>query len=225
MEEKSLIDNKVWFDQETDSDAFQDKRLAKRFRILLEQLWKGRGQPIPLTCQDWAQTKAAYRFLSNERVSEQNILSGHFQESCQRFKAVEGPVLILQDTTMFSFQREHPEPIGCIGKASFNRKKPFIPCGILMHSSLAVTPEGLPLGLTAIKFWTRDKFKGCNALKRKINPTRIPIEEKESSRWLENLRKSIALLEEPARCIHVGDREYAVIFFLMICLFRLIHLW
>jgi hypothetical protein len=44
-----------------------------------------------------------------------------------------------------------------------------------MHSSLAVTTAGLPLGLAAIKFWTRDEFKGCNALKKKINPTRVPI--------------------------------------------------
>ena len=38
-----------------------------------------------------------------------------------------------------------------------------------MHSSLAVTTEGLPLGLAAIKFWSRKKFKGTNALKRRIN--------------------------------------------------------
>ncbi len=83
----------------------------------------------------------------------------------------------------------------------------FTVCEILMHSSLAVTTEGLPLGLTAIKFWTRSKFKGTNALKRKINPTRVPIEEKESFRWLENLRQSTALLGEPQRCVHIGDRE------------------
>src|SRR5690606_30624832 len=80
-------------------------------------------------------------------------------------------------------------------------------CGLLMHSSLAVTLEGLPLGLAAIKFWTRSKFKGTAALKKKINPTRVPIEEKESFRWLENMRQSIALFGDPARCIHVGDRE------------------
>jgi len=76
-----------------------------------------------------------------------------------------------------------------------------------MHSSLAVTPEGLPLGLTAIKFWNRKKFKGCDALKRKINPTRVPIEKKESIRWLENLRQSTATLGDLARCVHIGDRE------------------
>jgi hypothetical protein len=44
-------------------------------------------------------------------------------------------------------------------------------------------------------------------LKRRINPTRIPIEEKESFRRLENLRRSTRLLEDPARCVHTGDRE------------------
>jgi hypothetical protein len=59
----------------------------------------------------------------------------------------------------------------------------YVVCGIQMHSSLAVTTDGLPLGLTAMKFWTRSKFIGWNALKKKINPTRVPIETKESIRW------------------------------------------
>jgi len=76
-----------------------------------------------------------------------------------------------------------------------------------MHSSLAVTTEGLPLGLSAVKFWTRKKFKGTAALKKKINPTRVPIEKKESIRWLDNLRQSTELLSDPGRCVHIGDRE------------------
>ncbi len=72
---------------------------------------------------------------------------------------------------------------------------------------LAVTTDGLPLGLAAVKFWSRQKFKGTNALKRKVNPTRVPIEQKESFRWLENLRQSASLFAAPDRCVHVGDRE------------------
>jgi len=83
----------------------------------------------------------------------------------------------------------------------------IVACGILMHSSLIVTTDGLPLGLGAIKFWTRKRFKGTDALKRQINPTRVPIETKESIRWLENLQQSTALVGEPQRCIHIGDRE------------------
>lgn len=69
------------------------------------------------------------------------------------------------------------------------------------------TPDGLPLGLTAVKVWSRDKFKGTAALKRKINPTRVPIDRKESMRWLDNLRRSTELIGAPERCVHIGDRE------------------
>jgi hypothetical protein len=76
-----------------------------------------------------------------------------------------------------------------------------------MHSSLVVTPAGLPLGLSAVKFWTRKVFKGTNELKRRVNPTRIPIGEKESVRWVDNLVATTALLGESGRCVHIGDRE------------------
>lgn len=45
---------------------------------------------------------------------------------------------------------------------------------------MALTTDGLPLGLTAIKFRSREQFKGKNALKKKINSTRVPIEQKET---------------------------------------------
>ena len=91
--------------------------------------------------------------------------------------------------------QDKPAASACTRSAAFSCTSP---CG---------DAEGLPLGLSAIKFWTREKFKGTAALKRKINPTRVPIEDKESIRWLENLRQSMALLGEPARCVHIGDRE------------------
>ena len=46
-----------------------------------------------------------------------------------------------------------------------------------------------------------------STLKKKINLTRIPIEKKESIRWLDNLKQSTDLGGDPARCIHIGDRE------------------
>jgi len=170
------------------------------------------GQSIPLVCQDWANTKAAYRFFSNERVSEADILAGHFQSTRERAIATDGPVLVLHDTTEFSYQRENTAAIGITksinsGRDKAGRLRAHTVCGILMHSSLAVTTEGLPLGLAAVKFWTRQKFKGTAALKKKINPTRVPIEKKESIRWLENVRQSTELLGEPGRCVHVADRE------------------
>src|ERR1700742_4487912 len=111
MDSKRPTDDQPWFDREVRDSNFQDTRLRRRFAILLEKLWAGIGQTIPFACQDWASTKAAYRFFSNDRVSEDDILSGHFNASATRFAATTGPVLVLQDTTTFSYQRERPELI------------------------------------------------------------------------------------------------------------------
>ena len=192
--------------------CFKDVRLKRRFVVLLRTIARTVGGSIPFVCQDWANTKAAYRFLSNERVSEAGILAGHFSSTRDRFTASDGIALILHDTTEFSYQREHPHAIGLTkainsGRDKAGRLRTHTVCGILMHSSLVVTASGLPLGLAAIKFWTRKKFKGTKELKRKINPTRVPIEEKESYRWLENVRQSTDLLADQERCVHIGDRE------------------
>lgn len=165
MAGKRQADDRSWLDLEVRGSEFQDTRLRRRFASLLEKLWDGMGQTIPFACQDSASTKAAYRFLSNDRINEHDILSGHFQASAGRVMASDGPVLILQDTTTFSYQRERPELIGYTGKTSLRTgkngtgpSKPLTQCGILMHSSLVVTTDGLPLGLAAVKFWTRKQF-------------------------------------------------------------------
>ena len=201
-----------WIDEELAGCKFADVRLDKRFRTLVERLSEGVGETIPMACHDWANTKAAYRFLSNPRVGEEDILAGHFQSTRDRFRSTDGLVLVLHDTTEFSFRRENPEPIGKIGIVGGRRDRTgqaefYTTCGILMHSSLVVTTEGLPLGISAIKFWSRKDFKGTNALKKKINSTRVPIEEKESVRWIDNIKQTTALLADPQRCIHIGDRE------------------
>jgi hypothetical protein len=201
-----------WCQQEVDVGAFKDVRLGRRFCDLLRRLSEGMGGSIPFACQDWTNTKAAYRFFSNPRVEEGEILDGHFAATRGRYDQSDGPILVLQDTTEFTYQRRDPHAVGFTksvnsGRDKGGRLRHHAVCGILMHSSLAVTQEGLPLGLAAVKFWNREKFKGTAQLKRKINPTRVPIERKESVRWLENLRQSADLLGHPERCIHIGDRE------------------
>jgi hypothetical protein len=200
-----------WLEREVAACQFQDLRHCKRFRTLLGQLSKQIGGSIPFACQDWAATKAAYRFLSNERISEEKILAGHF--FCRRERAAAAhvyPLLVLHDTTEFIYRREEPHAIRIVHKQQTRYDscpRYHTTSGVLMYSSLVVTQQGLPLGLAAIKFWTRDKFHGANALKRRINPNRVPIEQKESYRWLENVRQSTALLTTPERLVHIGDRE------------------
>lgn len=65
----------------------------------------------------------------------------------------------------------------------------------------------MPLGLGALKFWTRKDFKGTREQKRHVNLTRVPIEEKESYRWIESLRIATTNFNCSDRCIHEADRE------------------
>lgn len=193
-----------WRQRELAGCQFKDERLGKRFSMVLKQLAEGTAESIPLACQDWANTKAAYRFFANERVSEADIMAGHFRATRERAATVGGTLLVLHDTTEFAYPREN---IGLLHRSRNPGRSPHPLCGISMHSSLVVTPAGLPLGLSAVKFWTRKVFKGTNELKRRVNPTRIPIGEKESVRWVDNLVETTALLGAPARCVHIGDRE------------------
>jgi hypothetical protein len=66
---------------------------------------------------------------------------------------------VLHDTTEFSFTRNTPDGAGYLSYVK-GRHGTHTACGVLLHSSLAVTTDGLPLGLAATKFWTRKAFKG-----------------------------------------------------------------
>ena len=201
-----------WTNQEITIGQFSDERLERRFRVVLRKFARGIGKSIPWACQDWANTKAAYRFFSNARVSEHKILAGHFQATRERVAVGDDPILVVHDTTEFIYHPEDASAIGVVSKGASRKDaqgRPvlFTTCGICLHSSLVVTTAGMPLGLAAAKFWRREEFKGCHAPANKAKAYRRPIEEKESRRWLDNLQESTRLLGQAQRCVHMGDRE------------------
>ena len=106
----------------------------------LKQMAAGLGESIPLACQDWAGTKAAYRIFSNDRVSEGEILQGHFDAPQRRFAVTDSLTLVLHDMSESSWQRGRPEAPGFTtkvsrGKDKFGRDRVHTVCGLLMHSS------------------------------------------------------------------------------------------
>lgn len=98
----------TWIDEEIAGCGLPDARLTRRLRSLLERMGRCLGESIPFACQDWANSKAAYRFFANARVGDDQILAGHFAATQSRMTAACGPLLIAHDTTEFSFQRETP---------------------------------------------------------------------------------------------------------------------
>jgi hypothetical protein len=135
--------SREWIDNEVVGCEFEDVRHRKRLRQLLEQFSDRVGSTTPWASQDWANTKAAYRFSANERISEANILAGHFGSTRERFASTgKSLALILHDTTEFSYRHQDAKPIGMLKKIPAGPpKRPGRPyfytsCGILMHSSL-----------------------------------------------------------------------------------------
>jgi hypothetical protein len=179
----------AWGEHELAGGTFPDQRLKTRLGRLLGDLGERIGGTLPMACQDWAATKAAYRSFDNPRIDHGVILAGHVAATAARFAAVPGTVLVLHDTTEFSFTRNTPDGVGYLSYVK-GRHATHTALGLLLHLSLVVTTDGRPLGLAAVKFWSRKEFKGTNARKRKVNPTCVPIEEKESVRWRDDLTQS-----------------------------------
>jgi hypothetical protein len=115
IERKTAVDaaeTDAWIENEVVGCEFPDFRHGKRLRQLLEQLSSRVGGVTPWACQDSANTKAAYRFFGNDRISEANILAGHFASTRERFVAgSSSPVLVLHDTTEFSYRHEDTAPM------------------------------------------------------------------------------------------------------------------
>ena len=65
-----------------------------------------------MACQDWAATKAAYRFFSNPRVDEGIILAGHFAATRARFAATPARSWSCTTRPSSASRRDNPEAIG-----------------------------------------------------------------------------------------------------------------
>ena len=104
--------SEAWLEQELRGCDFGDRRLNVRFRKLAARLAARTGSSIPWACEDWANTKAAYRFLANPRIGEAAILAGHFAATRGRVPPGAAPILVLHDTTEFLFHRRDPAAIG-----------------------------------------------------------------------------------------------------------------
>ncbi len=79
-------------------------------------------------------------------IEEEFAGTGKFESSKSRVMQTEGPVLVI------SYKRKRPNKVGITHEVSFKHVKKHTVCGLLMHSSLIISSEGLPLGLGAIKF-------------------------------------------------------------------------
>lgn len=173
-----------------------DKRLDRRCLKLIDQFVKSPASSIPQACLSWKDTKAAYRFFENEAVDPDQVLSAHYVHTKQLIAQTEGVILVAQDTTDCDYStHKQTRNLGYLqGQKLF---------GIKLHSALAISESGTPLGLLHQKRWIRnitDLGKRRMRAKWKDAP-------KESIRWIETFEAVARSVSDNQQVIVIGDRE------------------
>jgi len=193
-----------WIAEEFKDINFGDDRLDSRFHKVAEAFLEKPSATITESTGSWAESKAAYRFFENHKVTKNKMLFQHQAKTVERIREYGGVVLAIQDTTYIDFTQlyntEGLGPISC--KFEHAKQK-----GIVCHNTLAISPAGRVFGLIDQKLYRRDESKkiGRGPKGTKIRK-RIPIEQKESYRWIESV-KNVANLAGFERVVHVCDRE------------------
>ena len=188
-----------WAEEEFGNCELPDARLHKRLLSLARDFYARPQANVAQACASRAKTKAAYRFLDHQQTTMDTLLRPHYRASEARVRS-ESIVLAVQDTTSLNYTAHAAtEGMGPIGSTAHG------PQGLHLHSTLAFSTQGTPLGFLDVQCWSRDAADFGKKAKRH----RVPIEEKESFKWLKSLR-AVACVQ--ARCpgttlVSVGDRE------------------
>lgn len=181
-----------------------DERLNRRFKLIVTRLAKHCGKTLASSFNQWKEIKASYRFFANAKIKENDMLSPHIEQTVARIKEHD-TVLLLQDSTYLDYNNR-PKTQGL--DVTFRSKLSTASEGLILHNTLAVTDEGFPLGLLDQRFIERKSFHGKNHHEqRKIRHWNRPIEEKESIRWINVIRKCHRFDFGQTQIIHVADRE------------------
>ena len=188
-----------WAEEEFGGVNLGDERRSKRLMTIARDFYANPKANIPQACESRAKTKAAYRFFDDTRHTMAKILSPHYQSTLNRVGR-EKIVLAVQDTTTLNYSA-HPltENFGPIN----NKEDTLI--GLILHDTMAFSLDGTPLGLLDVQCWARPPEE---AGKRKIS-YKLPIEEKESNKWLESIRAQAEIQKQcpDTMIVNVSDRE------------------
>lgn len=172
-----------------------DARLNKRLIKIVENIVANPEASVPQASGTWAETKATYRFWDLKQVTPEAIRRAHTASTAERVKAC-STVLVVQDTTNLDFT-SHPATKG-LGYLDDVHLR-----GLKVHSALAVSGLGVPLGLVHQQVWIRDP----EDLGKRPHRRKRELEEKESHRWLTALQATQEALPDGARIITVADQE------------------
>lgn len=182
-----------WADEEFSPAELGDQRRVKRLLTIARDFYAR-----PQACQSRAKTKAAHRFFEDDTHTMEKILKPHYESTPERVKQ-EKVVLAVQDSTSLNYAT-HPATEG-LGSLSTNQES----VGLMLHDTLAFNTDQTPLGLLDVQGWARDPEE----YGKKHHSHKLPIEQKESYKWLKSYQAVAAVQKQcpETMLVCVGDRE------------------
>jgi hypothetical protein len=171
----TLVDS--WADEEFGDVDLGDKRLDRRLLELARVIGQRPSASLPQALQDKALLKAAYRLFDHDDddFTGADMIAAHVRATYDRCTALP-LVLAVSDTTLLDFSA-HPDTkdLGPLAYASQQ--------GLVLHSTLAFSPAGVPLGILSLQIWARDP----DTFGHKPDHHTRSIEQKESYKWMDGL--------------------------------------
>ena len=187
-----------WAEWEFREARLGDRRRSQRLCTVARAFFEQPQAAIPQACGSTAASKAAYRLF--KRVSMEEILVPHYDATLERVaQHGSGVVLAVNDSTSLSFTN-HPQTDG-LGPLN-NKKDKAV--GLWMHSTMVYDTAGVAQGLIDAQVWARP------AVGKATQRHRLPIEAKESVKWIKSYASAARLqrqLGSQTRVVCVGDRE------------------
>ena len=195
-----------WVRREFGGAKLGDRRLQRRLLDLAAAFFAQPLANIPQACGTLARARAAYRFFDHQRATMAAVLEPHHQATIDRMRR-EAVVLAVQDSSSLNYTA-HPQMqgLGPIGSRRDGAQ------GLILHSTLACRPDGLPLGLLDVQCWARD----ARTFGKKHQRHSTPITAKESYKWIRPVAPIRAAGDRcrNTRIVIVGDRESDIFEFL-----------
>ena len=205
VEPSAGMDGPQWAEQEFGGACLGDARLSRRLvDSARRQAQIPGGAFTAAATGDRATVKAYYRMIdqpASSLVSLDAILAPHRERTVQRMKA-QATVLCLQDGTDLNYSTlAQCQGLGTIGGNQTGAKTR----GLHLHSTLAVTTDGLPLGVLRAQCWAPTP----KSPEETRPSSAIPLEEKETYCWVKGVRDCREAAEQlpQTRLVCVLDRE------------------
>jgi hypothetical protein len=166
----------------------------------MKSLFTGQNSSIRRSTNTRAEQKGTYRFLENEKVTEEELIESCCERTSELCK--DRHVLVLNDTSEINLQRHSGriQPGKGVGLVGNNQD-----IGFFAHLGLVVDINAYQaIGFSSMDLWHRSSDKGT---KESREYSKLPVEEKESFKWIKCASDSKTVLKDAASVTVVGDRE------------------